>query len=104
VNGSNSQQLFFSLTQKTMVTQDELCCRICRQGEEALGMCVSNSRFVTVVKNKHPLHTQGRQTVLPMQMCWEHQMDSRVCSQATDVGEDPVQIALRFQHAVIFFL
>ena len=66
-------------------------------------MCVSNSRFVTVVKNKHPLHTQGRQTVLPMHMCWEHQMDSRVCSQATDVGEDPVQIALRFQHAVIFF-
>ena len=75
VNGSNSQQLFFSLTQKTMVTQDELCCRICRQGEDALGMCV-----------------------------WEHQMDSRVCSQATDVGEDPVQIALRFQHAVTFFL
>ena len=54
-----------------------------------------------VVENRHPLHTQGWQTVLPMQMCWEHQMDSRVCSQAIDVVEDPVQFVWRFQHAVI---
>lgn len=24
-----------------------------------------------------PSRRRGRQTVLPMQMCWEHQMDSR---------------------------